>query len=618
MTSLTTYLTYRRLLSTIGLYLLLALNTPAQPSSTDSLQQALSVANHDTTRAQLLKQLVWKYTFTQPDTAMSYGERFLTISRALGDTANIIESSKAMGTIYAMKADYAKALEYFFRALDLAQRTRDLSRSFDLLMGIGNVTKGQGDLVQSQHYYQQALTIGHQLQDTTRLIAATINIGAILFDQEKYQQSIQFNRRAVGWIEANNVQHRQLGYALINIGSAEEALGHHTTALEYLRRGLASIRSIGDEHTETVILHNLAETYLNINKLDSALIYSQRVLDKAKTASFTKEESDAYLLLSTIHEAQGEYNQALQYHKKHLAFQDSIFSQTSAQQIAELQTQYETQQKEQKITALTQERELQNLRAEQMSQRQFGLILGSVLLLALLGVTYNRYWLKKRTLSTIRIQKQAIEAKNAENELLIREIHHRVKNNLQIIMSLLNTQIKVLSDPRMIEVINESRNRVKSMSLIHEKLYQANNFTQVPVRSYLSEMARNVAQAYQQRVQLHLNVEPIEINVSIAVPLGLMVNELLTNAYKYAFQEKVDARLSVVFRSERINDHHHYHLQIADNGKGLPPDFDLDRSRSFGLKLVKGLTYQLDGRLQVQSSAGTTFSIKFKEAVQTF
>lgn len=283
--------------------------------------------------------------------------------------------------------------------------------------------------------------------------------------------------------------------------------------------------------------------------------------------------------------------------------------------IAELQTQYKTQQKARLTTALAQEEWLHRQK-ERVSQRLLSLVLGATLLLVLLGGAYIYYRLKKR-LNILQGQKQAVEAKNAENEWLIREIHHRVKNNLQIIMSLLNARANKLNDPQVVEVINESRNRIKSMSLIHEKLYQVNNYAQVPVQSYLDEMAHNVAQAYQERVQLHLDVEPVNINVSVAVPLGLMVNELLSNAYKYAFEGEAGARISVVFSAEKANGHRHYHLQIADDGKGLPPDFDLDRSRSFGLRLVKGLIQQLNGGWQVQSSAGTHFTIRFKDVVQT-
>ncbi|MEM6842261.1 MAG: tetratricopeptide repeat protein [Bacteroidota bacterium] len=591
--------------------------TYAQAPATDSLKRVLSVAQHDTIRTKILLNLVWEYTFTQPDTALLYGEKALTMSQDLGDTTYLIEALKAMGTIYSVQADYATALDYLFESLALSRAAGDQRNSFSVLMNIGNAMKGQGETTQSKSYYEEALAIGEQLQDTSRLVVASINLGAILYDQREYQQSLKYNRRAVTWIEQHGVQQRLLGHALVNIGSALAQLGKSSEALTYLKRGLAVVQTTGDGLTETVILHNIAETHLDLNQLDEALDYSRQALERAQTATFTKEESDAFLLLSEILEAQGDYGQALQYHKQHLTLQDSIFNQTSSQQIAELQTQYETEQKEQQITVLTQERSLQNIREKQMSQQRLGLLLGAVLLLTLLGVTFNRYRLKQRALSTIRVQKQAIEAKSVENELLIREIHHRVKNNLQIIMSLLNTQANVLSDSQAVEVIAESQNRVKSMALIHEKLYQSSNFTQVPTQPYLSEMAQNVAQFYQKRVQLHLDIEPNEISMSTAVPLGLIVNELLTNAFKHAFKGVANAHLWVTFRTEGMNGSRRHHLQIKDNGTGLPRDFEPEQSRSFGLRLIKGLTHQLNGEFEIRATSGACFTIRFREVVST-
>jgi len=226
----------------------------------------------------------------------------------------------------------------------------------------------------------------------------------------------------------------------------------------------------------------------------------------------------------------------------------------------------------------------------------------------------------------IKVQERTKELLTAiqEKELLLREIHHRVKNNLQIISSLLNLQIPYIKDSESIEFFKESQNRVKSISMIHEKLYQSNNLQKIDFESYLSNIMVNLFQTYgvdQDKISYEINCEDIKLNMETSVPCGLIVTELVTNSIKHAFplnqQYKIDD-VSKIDPKYKINillylENENINLIINDNGIGFPEDLDFKNTESLGLELVNLLVNQLDGTIELQRSEGTQFIIKFKE-----
>lgn len=198
-----------------------------------------------------------------------------------------------------------------------------------------------------------------------------------------------------------------------------------------------------------------------------------------------------------------------------------------------------------------------------------------------------------------------------EKELLLREIHHRVKNNLQVVSSLLNLQSSYIKDPQIVSTLKDSQGRVMSMSMIHEKLYRSENLSDIDVRGYIEGLVRSIMFSYQkpeQRVDVRFDVDDVKLNIDTIMPLGLIINELVTNAFKYAFPNgDGELLVSLKRRGDRLV------LRVADNGVGLPPDFSLDNLRSLGMLLVRNLTDQLDGTLEYTSGSGTEFLIEFSE-----
>ncbi|EGJ48968.1 histidine kinase dimerization/phosphoacceptor domain -containing protein [Desulfocurvibacter africanus] len=215
-----------------------------------------------------------------------------------------------------------------------------------------------------------------------------------------------------------------------------------------------------------------------------------------------------------------------------------------------------------------------------------------------------------RDVSERKLNEERLRDSLREKEVLLKEIHHRVKNNLQTISSLLSLQAQVLDDPAVAELFRESQNRIQSMALVHERLYQADDLSSVDFDSYLSSVISFLMQSYRRNsssVRLIKDLEDLALPVTVAIPCGLMVNELLSNSLKYAFPDGRAGAIEVSFR----RDGDRYVLRVADDGVGLPPDIDPLDTSSLGLKLVLTLVRQLKGNLDIQPAPGASFHIAF-------
>lgn len=202
---------------------------------------------------------------------------------------------------------------------------------------------------------------------------------------------------------------------------------------------------------------------------------------------------------------------------------------------------------------------------------------------------------------------ERISASLREKEVLLQEIHHRVKNNLQVISSLLKLQSAAITDARARDIFQESQHRVRSMALVHEKLYQAPDLTRIDFADYLRSLTTYLVRSYNVSPLLHLDIdaESVLLDVEQAVSLGLIVNELVSNALKYAFPAQTGGQIRIVVRPADA----HLSLTISDTGVGLPPEIDLGHTETLGLRLVTMLTRQLGGTIELDTSQGTTFTL---------
>jgi len=199
-----------------------------------------------------------------------------------------------------------------------------------------------------------------------------------------------------------------------------------------------------------------------------------------------------------------------------------------------------------------------------------------------------------------------------EKEVLIKEIHHRVKNNLMVISSLLNLQSQYIKDKEALDIFRESQNRARSMALIHERLYRSSDLKRIDFGDYIQTLATDLFHTYVTdpvRVKLNMCVENLMVDINTTVPLGLIVNELVTNSMKHGFAGDVDVEINIDFHKEGDE----FVLVVEDTGVGFPDDIDFRNTSTLGLQLVNNLTTQINGKIELNKDKGTKFRITFKE-----
>jgi two-component sensor histidine kinase len=266
--------------------------------------------------------------------------------------------------------------------------------------------------------------------------------------------------------------------------------------------------------------------------------------------------------------------------------------------------------KEQQLKdALSRENNLQTSRLAKEKQTRWLLIGGIGLLLLSAFSVFSLYQKQKR--KNIIIQKQATDL-----EVLMKEIHHRVKNNLQVVSSLLDLQSHTITDSQASAAVKEGKNRVQSMALIHQNLYSEGNIKGIMVKEYISNLVQSLSDSYNisnDKVKVNINIDDLNLDVDTMIPLGLVLNELVSNSFKYAFKETTGGILNIMLeeKNEKL------HLKVSDNGAGFPADMDVKSAKSFGLKMIKAFAQKLKASLDIYNNNGAVVEMqisKFKAA----
>jgi two-component system, sensor histidine kinase PdtaS len=297
----------------------------------------------------------------------------------------------------------------------------------------------------------------------------------------------------------------------------------------------------------------------------------------------------------------GNYRSAVGYYRKYADLNDSLLVMAS-RQVERLEHQVETDRKDQELVAKDNEIRRAGI------IRNF-IVVGIGLLVVIVSLVYNQYRLKRKANAVIARSNHELQQHLVEKENMMTEIHHRVKNNLQTVVSLLESQSAYLQDDAL-SAIKDSQNRVHAMSLIHQKLYLSEGqLTQIELSAYMRELVAYLKDAFDtgNRIKFSLDLSEVWLDVSQAVPIGLITNEVVTNSMKHAFSGEPDAAIHVRMgtRARGV-----FFLEVSDNGRGLPPDLDLARAGSLGLRLIRGLADSLNGSLRVSGEHGTSIGLE--------
>ena len=523
-----------------------------------------------------------------------------------------------LGQAYKGQREYGEALFYMLKALKTARMVNDTSMQLcqiNNILGTLYLQIDRKDLAIKN--LQEALKIAYKYHDGPAIILLSINISNAYNYNDQPDQALKV---LVAIPKTNRA-------SLNNENQAQIAAAYLWAYLELKQYGRA--QTICETITRLVDSGSILDLYLHrINRLVARYYFETGQYAMARnylTKNLGTENGERNLngiiedsrLWYKLDSAQGNFRSAF----NHLLFfktkADSLLSESRVRQLQVLGVEYETGIKEDSIklydkdiALLTQENRLQQSNLKQASLIRNVTIAGIILALVIISLLYRQYSHKQKSNKAISDKNEQLEHLLTEKEWLLKEIHHRVKNNLQMVMSLLNSQSAYIENTAALTAINESQHRVHAMSLIHQKLYNTENVSSIDMTSYTHDLVSYLKESFDagKDIKFELNIEPLELDVSQAVPLGLILNEAITNSIKYAFPE---ARHGIITISLSQNSTNLWLLSISDNGVGIPAHIKNKKAGSLGMSLMEGLTEDLDGDFSIENNQGTIIKILF-------
>ncbi|MBC8767957.1 tetratricopeptide repeat protein [Arenibacter sp. BSSL-BM3] len=501
---------------------------------------------------------------------------------------------------------------------------------------LGYVFERRGQLDKAADYAMEALRLGEEQNDKKAIALAYSDLSNIFWKQAKYDKGLKYGIKSIVLFEEHGIIDLDYDFTLYVVANNYLKLNRHEEALKYFEHALAIgerygfYNNLSDVYISLVDLyaylnnykkaekagHNavkyaellengfmLMRSWLSIGKMQNlqgkyknAIESLQKSLNVA-TDDFGDEYylSQAYEALGKAYAGDHNYMEAYKAFSKYDGLKKAIFTAESDHRIALLQTEFEVAQKED--TILLQQG---TIKKQQSNQILTSIITGLLLFLLVLGFVAIKNNQRKNVL---------LQHQNNEKEFLIKEIHHRVKNNLEVVSSLLSLQSTHIDDKKIKENMHQIQNRIQSMSMIHQNLYQGKNLASIEMKNYFKILGDYVLHSYGagQRINMVYEMNEIELNVDIATPIGLIVNELITNALKYAFPNNLKGTITIglVQKSDYLE------LKVNDNGIGIK-NGNKANGIGFGTQLIALLTKQLDGKMVLRQKKGTSVSFEFQ------
>ncbi len=541
------------------------------------------------------------------DSAIQYHSQALEIFTRKGSDVYQAIVYNNLAIDYEIKADYPQALKLYLEALERFERIGHKA-------GVGAVYSNIGNVYTQLQAYEEAIDYLHQSQEIKREVQDIYGIGL-----NNHNLSTVYLR--LGQLDSANVYALQSlevrkqmgdkegeGQSLLQLGTIKYQLGDNDEALALAQEAHGIALSLENRFEQGKAALQLGRNYLQLGQNARA---EQFLLEAKRLTADNKEKEtqlQTFLALYQLYKSRND-RKALGYHERYVALNDSIRNDEQVREITRLELQYEFDREKELLSLERQQKEAllqEQLQRQKLVQNASLGGLGAGVLI--IGLLWRGYRQKQQSNQQLAAQKQTIERTLEDRETLLKEIHHRVKNNLQVISSLLSLQSRSIEDPVALGAIEEGKNRVKAMALIHQNLYQDENLIGVHLPDYIDKLTNNLLHSYrvdQKQIHIVQKVAPISMDADTLIPLALILNELISNALKYAFQQKDSGQIDVQIAEMEEG----LKVTVSDNGQGLPSDFQPEQSNSLGFKLIRSFANKMKAKLDVLSQEGTQVSL---------
>lgn len=572
-----------------------------------------------------------------------YFLRSMAISNAMGMAKKYTYALNSIGNLFSTMGQNDSALYYYERCLSGLKTFDSTGVSATVYYNMGELYQATGNYTQSLTHFLKSLEIREKFKDPYRISLCLDAIGMLYLLQKKHPQAIQYFHQALKKIDtASYAIHTEHVYS--NLGDAFLQTHRTDSAEYYINKSIQVAYAIDDTEGVAYINLLLSDLSLKKEKYRQALSHAEHAVEyythspyqemamqallkkaqvlqkidrfvaaKAIALSALKEYSTIgaketykalHQLLAQVNESLKLYQQALHHERVYRIYEDSLYNVPLASELSELKGKYETEKKARELAQITYERNQQSEKLAQSKNQILGLIAGAGLLLATALAIFKLYQRQSSISKELEDKNEIIESALVERELLLKEIHHRVKNNLQIVSSLLSIESESYNSTK--DLVHKCQDRIQAMAMIHENLYQSEDISTLDTKNYIEKLIREYKRSHQEsssKVVFNTQISPTILSLDKLIAMGLIINECVTNSIKHAFpnQEYREINICLTSTLDTID------LKIEDNGIGFshnPP------AHGIGIKLIRGLTHQLNGKLMTSGTGqGAQFHI---------
>ena len=554
--------------------------------------------------------------------AISELESSIIVFESTQNLVLLAKSVKRKGSILKKQSKYREAISAYNEAAVLYLKENDSLGIAGIELNIGNVLKNIGQSELAKKKYFSAAGIYRKMNFNAGVASCYNNLGNVHKNDENYDSAFYYMYRTLS-IRLELSQKKGLAFIYNNLSNLHKASGGIDSAIYYMDKSLELKEELGD-NTE------LCNAYWTMAELQKTIKNYANEFDYLKKAEERMFEQTPLEITSLINKSLGEsymrkgnYELSTLYFTKHIENLDSLSAIKNEAglmlDILAYESLSDSLGKEQiRMATELEELNLQNKKLQVDSEkRKFTFllaILGVILLMSTLLFISFRKRLKASRDHQIVLAEQNEELKRTliskeEKEVLLKEVHHRVKNNLQIINSLIRLQSTFINQSNYEEKLKDTENRIRSMALIHEKLYRSSNLAKLKIKNYIQDLCFTILETYDNDVKIDFKfeIDEEEFGIDSLIPLGLIINELLSNSIKYAFEGKDEGKIEIKIKFTNSNTI----FTLFDNGMGADLTWNELKEESLGLELVESLTDQLDGKMDLKTNEGFHYTFTF-------
>ena len=576
----------------------------------------------------------------KPDKALNLFFQNIPLIKQTNDTAVLITAYNTIGNCYMQLRVGEKGINYFDTCIVLCKKIKDSIFEYNIYSNLGVCYRQKGDYATAADYFIKSIKFLEKNADQSAVVAKKINLALLYSDLKKPDEILRLLYPLLPLLESKQPY---TGVVHINsmLGKAHKATGRSDSALTYFNREIFFTGRLKDYSSYSNTYYEIANIFRDRNKYDSALHYynlATAFIDSGRNSPKEFAKSLICFNMGILYNKQKQYNKAEEfllkglncplpdkklvlfqisqfydeinnpnkasfYRDQYLKIKDSAVSNELLLQIKHAADEYEIEKKQTAIQLSEKQNKIKELELLQ-SKNEKKIILFVLVAVLLISVIIFLSYLRNKKLS------KQLAQRNNRIEFLIRELHHRIKNNLQILSSLLSLQSYSTSDSNTKAVLKEGQTRIDAMSLIHQKLYLTEQSNSIDFGNYLITLSEMLANSFgfdPAVIKINLEDPDKKIDVDIAIPMALIINELITNSFKHAFKEIEDPEIIINLKQEKNK----INLTVKDNGIGIDKPKD---NSSFGIKLVNTLVKQLKANVQVEHQNGMSYNFEFNIA----